>query len=1078
MATHQEFVEEQENLNSIERKIEDHVDIKTSELKSIQHEIHDFFAVDLTDVDRKQELRYAEARAIEDIHLWNSYRDSPYFGHLDLTVDDDETNTFLIGNTGIGEGTKNYVIDWRNPVGQLYYNKHSVLYRVEDHEYALRLRRAVDIKHAKLIDVFTDFESETSLDGEIIDPFLISVLKDKRRNYKLTDIIRTIQEKQNEIISRPLDESFILQGCAGSGKTMILLHRLSYLAYNNPNMGFGRVFVLTPSTSFNLQVDELSKQLGLDQIKRYTVEEFYCYLISALARSAGTADGDFKKIWKKLEPSQRLVSEKLLNPALLTRLYSEDFYDEVIEEFNSVSDYAVQGLKKLGIIALLRKYHYNLNERSAMDLAAYKVYSEAIGAILTKHETAAKEIVEKQNEADIARINADDARIAHETARESIVIEEKALLSRCDVMLKEIASDIDDTGRLEDSLATSLADKMHEKEIAVSERDTIEKTLKSISDNKSRLLSIDYLRQSEDEVAKIVRKECADDIAKVSDLSEQMDKIPIYNFGRRTKTRNELESARQGLVTRAGMLIDQYREEITARLNEIQLALIEKDQTIEEIAQKLGEARETQKRNVFRRNSILRCKNALTNIDFPDLQKVLKPDEMDYLRETVGLYQIAYLNYSTTKNRAHGLENVVERINNDILKIRADLLPEQDFEAFKKAAEIVQEFSFDKQFDSFVQKIKKVYKEYGEEYSRNNGYRHMLYLKLLFCSMCYRSAAKPDLYLNIDEAQDLAIAEYRLLRALVSDKAVFNLYGDVNQSIYEYKGIEDWDQISSVIPHALYVLNENYRNTLEITRYCNQVFGAEVTPVGLSGASVVETSFEEACSKAFELEKKDPNRRIAVIYKRGVWGVQEELDYCKKQRGISDTRIQVLAVEESKGLEFDAVIVLTNEMNENEKYISYTRALDNLIISESDQVIFDKEYWLAEAEGEDLLKANQDLPVEPKDVDLLLEGKQFINAFFNGNTLIIDAFTDLSYYAIKNDSVIQLRVAPTYIGMAHANERCRFYVSRPDSKGNYRIKYVSAEAEPFIPENIEHYKKAFDDCVDYIASHSIRLKEK
>lgn len=1074
--------EEQEHLDSVEQIIKKHIDEQSTELKSIQHEIHDFFAVDLTDVDRKQELRYAEQRKIEEIGLWESYKDSPFFGHLDLTVDDDATNTYLIGETGIGEGTKNYVIDWRNPVGNIIYNKQQRVFYIDDHKYDLRLKRTVDIKHAKLIDVYTEYESsETSLQGEIIDPFLLSVLRDKRRNYKLTDIIRTIQEKQNEIISRPLSENFVLQGCAGSGKTMILLHRLSYLAYNNPNMGFGRVFVLTPSTSFNIQVDELSKRLGLDQIKRYTVEEFYSYLISALARSAVSSASDFKKQWKKLEPPKKLVSEKLLNPALLTLLYSESFYDEVVTEFASLSDYAVQRLRKLGFSALLKKHGHTISEKTVIDLSAYKAYSEAINTILGKHESAVAAVAKKQLELDNARINADDARIAHEAAREAIVAEERALLSRCNTMLSEVVSEQEIVDLEIESLTSSLKEKRNQQTKLAAQIEAIEQSLAEIERRRDSILSVDYIEESEDEVAKIVRNECRDELTKVLDLSEQYRTVPVYNFGRRTRTRNELEAARQALFARAKELVDQYKADNSSKIGLLRSEHAELETSITKITQELSDMKEKQKTLQLRREGISDCKSALSLKDFPDLQKVLKPEEMELLREDVGLYQIAYLQYSTTKEKAYGLGNVVTRISGELAKITADMLDERDYDAIKEASEIVEDFSFDKQYDSLIQKIKKAYKEYGEEYSRNNGYRHMLYLKLLFCSICYKSASRPDLYLNIDEAQDLAIAEYRLLRSLLAEKAIFNLYGDVNQSIYEYKGIDDWGKLDRIIPHSLYVLNENYRNTLEITRYCNQVFEAEVTPVGLSGADVQEVDFEEACKQVFDLERNDPQLRIAIIHKRGVWGVKEEFDYCKKQYNVKNTSIQVLSVEESKGLEFDAVIVLTNDMFENERYIAYTRALDNLFITTSEEVIFDKDIYYSEAEGDEFIDTNPDLPSEPTDVDLLVLGSKYIGAFFKDDTAMQEAFSELSYYAVGSDPLIQLRVAPTYIGVARSDERCRFYVLKAEAKnakGSYRIKFVNTESEQFNPEKSELYKTEYDNCVEYIKDHPIRLKGK
>ncbi|MGB4438156.1 MAG: ATP-binding domain-containing protein, partial [Sedimentibacter sp.] len=52
---------------------------------------------------------------------------------------------------------------------------------------------------------------------------------------------------------------------------------------------------------------------------------------------------------------------------------------------------------------------------------------------------------------------------------------------------------------------------------------------------------------------------------------------------------------------------------------------------------------------------------------------------------------------------------------------------------------------------------------------------------------------------------------------------------------------------------------------------------------------------------------------------------------CVKNK-ILPGKISVLTVEQSKGLEFDCVYVYDKYMTNNEKYISYTRALKELVI--------------------------------------------------------------------------------------------------------------------------------------------------
>ena len=49
---------------------------------------------------------------------------------------------------------------------------------------------------------------------------------------------------------------------------------------------------------------------------------------------------------------------------------------------------------------------------------------------------------------------------------------------------------------------------------------------------------------------------------------------------------------------------------------------------------------------------------------------------------------------------------------------------------------------------------------------------------------------------------------------------------------------------------------------------------------------------------------------------------------------ISRSKINIMTVYESKGLEFTSVAVAPEGMNDSEKYIAYTRALNELAIIE------------------------------------------------------------------------------------------------------------------------------------------------
>ena len=104
----------------------------------------------------------------------------------------------------------------------------------------------------------------------------------------------------------------------------------------------------------------------------------------------------------------------------------------------------------------------------------------------------------------------------------------------------------------------------------------------------------------------------------------------------------------------------------------------------------------------------------------------------------------------------------------------------------------------------------------------------------------------------------------------------------------------------------------------------------------LNGADVLYKDFDDAINLFKDLYKENPDMRAAIIYRRGLNGIETELRKRKLRcvfHTIEERGISVITVEEAKGLEFGAVVVVDNDMTGNESYISYTRALDNLIIT-------------------------------------------------------------------------------------------------------------------------------------------------
>ena len=55
-------------------------------------------------------------------------------------------------------------------------------------------------------------------------------------------------------------------------------------------------------------------------------------------------------------------------------------------------------------------------------------------------------------------------------------------------------------------------------------------------------------------------------------------------------------------------------------------------------------------------------------------------------------------------------------------------------------------------------------------------------------------------------------------------------------------------------------------------------------------------------------------------------------DITKESVELQRTKWNLMTVEQSKGLEFETVFAVTGRMSENEKYITYTRALNELYV--------------------------------------------------------------------------------------------------------------------------------------------------
>lgn len=90
---------------------------------------------------------------------------------------------------------------------------------------------------------------------------------------KLKGIVETIRVEQNEVIREDLEQVIIVQGAAGSGKSTVALHRISYLLYSYPNLNASDIVVIAPNKLFLDYISEVLPDLDAKGVKQITFQD-------------------------------------------------------------------------------------------------------------------------------------------------------------------------------------------------------------------------------------------------------------------------------------------------------------------------------------------------------------------------------------------------------------------------------------------------------------------------------------------------------------------------------------------------------------------------------------------------------------------------------------------------------------------------------------------------------------------------------------------------------------------------------------------------------------------------------------
>jgi len=231
---------------------------------------------------------------------------SPYFAHLRLREGGRERDLCLGKATFLQEGVR--IVDWRHaPIARLYYRYQ----QGEEYEEEITgrtligevvARRTVAIQGGALTRIdapegvfvadpdgrFAQIAREAPRlaggegaalrvhgPGEGVERRLGSDPSGapRRADKRLPDIAALLDPSQFELIAKPSSGFLAIRGTAGSGKTTVALHRIAYLAYDDPSVDSPATLFLVFSPALRDYVSHVLPALGVSRVQVRTFRD-------------------------------------------------------------------------------------------------------------------------------------------------------------------------------------------------------------------------------------------------------------------------------------------------------------------------------------------------------------------------------------------------------------------------------------------------------------------------------------------------------------------------------------------------------------------------------------------------------------------------------------------------------------------------------------------------------------------------------------------------------------------------------------------------------------------------------------
>ncbi|WP_214803592.1 3'-5' exonuclease [Exiguobacterium sp. s194] len=277
---------EQQRLDTFCMVIESHLNGKTAGDKP-GLESSDYEMIDMRRHSRQSESAQERQR----------YKDAlkELYSFTFVIEDEGEEEVYPVGKFGVAHPRSPeipLVLDWRSEVamrasmfnGETIETPGGDIVGMTQLELDRRQRRVIQANHRRapkrqsssLTKRFTEQIKSTFKKPETVpevpeESFMEQELTKKQKDRSIDGFIATRQAEQNHIIQAPVNTYMIVQGAAGTGKSLTALHRMSYLQYQDERR---KMLYLAPNEATIHQLLKDAEHLQIQSVSTMTFDDF------------------------------------------------------------------------------------------------------------------------------------------------------------------------------------------------------------------------------------------------------------------------------------------------------------------------------------------------------------------------------------------------------------------------------------------------------------------------------------------------------------------------------------------------------------------------------------------------------------------------------------------------------------------------------------------------------------------------------------------------------------------------------------------------------------------------------------